>query len=109
MNPLYRFVKNNNITKMTFVSFWAILFISCYFLLFAIYGRNGLFDMMALHNQIEQKKITEQSLSAIRKTKESKVNKMRSDSLDLDLLDEEVRKNLGYADKDEITIYDDKE
>lgn len=109
MNPVYRFVKNNKISKNTFLSFWVILFLTCYFFIFAIYGRNGMYDMMSLHHQIEQKKITEQSLSAIRKAKESKVNKMRPESLDFDLLDEEVRKNLSYVEEDEIVIYDEKE
>ena len=33
---------------------------------------------------------------------------MRSQSLDVDLLDEEVKKNLGYIDDSEIMIYQEK-
>ena len=38
--------------------------------------------------------------------KQNMVNGMSGESLDLDLLDEEARKDLGYAGKQEIVIYD---
>ena len=38
--------------------------------------------------------------------KQNMVNGMSVESLDLDLLDEEARKDLGYAGKQEIVIYD---
>ena len=40
--------------------------------------------------------------------KKDMVNAMSVDSLDFDLLDEQVRKNLGYASKNEVIIYDNK-
>ena len=33
------------------------------------------------------------------------VDAMNSDSLDIDLLDEQARKNLGFAGKNEVVIY----
>lgn len=107
MNILYNFVKKHQVSKATFVSFFTIICLSCYFLFYAIYGNNGLLDKKALQKEIERKNSVEQSLSVIRDSKESKVNKMRPESLDFDLLDEEVRRNLGYVEKDEVTIYND--
>jgi cell division protein FtsB len=40
--------------------------------------------------------------------KKNMVDKMSTDSLDLDLLDEQSRKVLGYAGKNEVVIYQDK-
>lgn len=39
--------------------------------------------------------------------KQNMVDGMSADSLDLDLLDEQARKDLGYAKKSEIVIYQD--
>ncbi len=109
MNPIYLFVKKYQITKFGFIGSFVAIFLTCYFVFFAIYGEKGLQDLMRLQKEIEQKKVIENTLSNIRKSKEERVKKMRPESLDLDLLDEQVRKNLGYGDEDEIIIYDKKD
>ncbi len=108
MNPIYNFIKKNSIGKIGFVSAFIAIFLTCYFLIFAIYGDKGLKDLLELQKEIEEKRGEEKSLSLIRKAKEERVNKMQPDSLDLDLLDEQARKSLGYADSQEVIIYDKK-
>lgn len=68
-----------------------------YFIFHAIYGNRGILAYYSLSNQIEE---AEKELDLVKAEKmeiEHKVNSMRSESLDPDMLDEEARKNLGVA------------
>ncbi|MBM3579646.1 MAG: hypothetical protein FJX34_02595, partial [Alphaproteobacteria bacterium] len=104
-NPIYRFVKKHNISKILFVACFVGLAAISYFVFFMIFGDKGLVKFFALKQQIENKEINKQELSAKMQEKKNLVKGMSLDSLDLDLVDEQSRKVLGYAGKNEVVIY----
>ncbi len=61
----------------------------------------------ALKQQIENKEIIKEELSAKMRAKKNLVDGMSPNSLDLDLVDEQSRKVLGYVGKNEVVIYPD--
>ena len=108
MSFIYNYIKKNKVTKLSFVVFFIFIFLTIYFLYNAIYGKDGYQEYIGLKSEIKEKIYIQDSLRNKKKSKESKVIKMRSQSLDIDLLDEEVKKNLGYIDDSEIMIYQEK-
>ena len=70
-----------------------------------MFGNKGIFTLIALDSQIAKKDIIVQDLENKVKAKEAMVSGMTLDSLDLDLLDEQSRKILGYMGKDELVVY----
>jgi cell division protein FtsB len=104
-NFLYDFVKKNNISKPIFIAYFTALVIISYFFIFTIFGEKGLVKFFALRGQIENKEITKQELSSKLQAKKNLVDGMSPDSLDLDLVDEQSRKVLGYVGKNEVVIY----
>lgn len=104
-NPFYDFVKKNHITKPLFVSYFIALALFFYFFFFAIFGDRGLVKLISLKNNISEKALQKDELLNDIKTKKAMVDGMNSESLDLDLLDEQARKVLGYVGKDEVVIY----
>jgi len=69
-----------------------------------IYSNKGAISLFRLSSQKERLNRENQTLDKDRKNLEKRVNKMKSNSLDLDMLDEQARKNLGYG-KNKETIY----
>lgn len=74
---------------------------------FIFFGEKGLVTLYSLKKQIENREITKQGLSAKMKAKKNMVDGMNTDSLDIDLLDEQARKTLGYTGKNEVVIVPD--
>ncbi len=75
-----------------------------YFIYNIISGDRGILSLFKL---TEQHKIIRDEVGILeeeRRILQSKVNRMKPESLDLDLLEEQARRNLGYAQKNE-TIY----
>jgi cell division protein FtsB len=105
---LYNFVKQHNITKPLFIGYFIAIFAILYFTFFTFFGGKGLVKYFALKKQIENKEITKEDLSAKMQAKKNMVDGMNLDALDIDLLDEQARKVLGYAGKNEVVIYQDK-
>lgn len=60
-----------------------------------------------LKSELKKKELIKQALENKMEEKQNMVDGMSADSLDLDLLDEQARKDLGYAKKSEIVIYQD--
>jgi cell division protein FtsB len=76
-----------------------------YFMIISIFGEKGLLKFYSLQKEairIEHDKA--ELLNKIR-IKREMIKAMNYDSLDLDLVDEQSRKILGYVGKDEIVIY----
>lgn len=107
-NFLYNFVKEHNITKPLFIGYFIAFSAIIYFSLFTIFGDKGLIDFYKLRKQIANKEATKQELSQKMQAKKNMVDGMNLNSLDLDLLDEQSRKVLGYVGKNEVVIYQDK-
>ena len=104
-NFLYNFVKENNVTKSVFIAYIIGFAVILYFIFFTIFGTKGLFELVSLRKKIENKDITKQELQTKMEAKKNMVDGMSPESLDLDLLDEESRKVLGYVKKGEIVVY----
>lgn len=93
------------ISKEFFVTIFVCLAVIVYFLIYAIFGNRGIVDYFHLKSDLKAKNLEKDKLFIQIQDKQNLVNSIRDDSLDIDLLDEQVRKNLGYATKNEIVIY----
>lgn len=102
---LYNFVKKHNISKTLFTVYFTFFALISYFIFCLIFGQKGLIRYFELRQEIANKDLTKQELLDEIVVKKNKVQGLSDDSLDLDLLDEEARKNLGYSKKNEIVIY----
>ena len=102
---IYNFVKKHNISKVVFVSYFAFFAVIIYFLFCNFFGQKCLFAYVALQKKIYNKDLVKQELSNKMKVKKNMVEGMNVESLDLDLLDEEARRALGYSNKNEVVIY----
>lgn len=107
-NFLYKFVKKYQITKPLFIGYFIAAFVTLYFGFFIIFGDKGLIQLFALQKQIDNKEISKQEAAARMQAKKNLVDGMKPESLDIDLLDEQARKTLGYAGKNEVILYQDK-
>lgn len=67
-------------------------------------GERGLYMLFKQQRRLELVRAELSDVSAKRQRLEHDVSLLRSDSLDLDLVDEQARRYLGYAGKDEIVI-----
>lgn len=73
-------------------------------------GGRGILALFKLNGQIENLHKELDSIRAERLNLEHKANLLKSDSLDLDLLEEQVKRNLGYAKpKEKLFIHQDEE
>ena len=80
-----------------------------YFMFVSLFGDKGLIEYYSLKKEslrIENEKAELQNKIRLKK---NMIKAMNYDSLDLDLVDEQSRKILGYVGKDEIVIYQDKD
>ena len=93
------------ITKHIFISITVTCTIICYFIYYSIFGSKGISQYFQLKTELQQKELIKERLENTIENKQNMVNGMSLESLDLDLLDEEARKNLGYANEKEIVIY----
>lgn len=105
---LYYFVKKHHISKPLFIIYFAALFLILYFGLITIFGNKGLLELNTLKDKIRNKEITKKEAFSKMKAKKHMVDSMNSSSLDLDLLDEQTRKTLGYVGENEVILYEDK-
>jgi cell division protein FtsB len=104
-NFFYNFVKKYNITKPLFIGYFIATFVIFYFGFFIIFGDKGLVQFFVLRAQIQNKEATKQEIFAKMQAKKNMIDGMNTNSLDLDLLDEQARKVLGYSGKNEVVIY----
>ena len=102
---IYNFVKKHNISKVVFVSYFAFFAVIIYFLFCTFFGQKGLFAYVALQKKIDNQDLIKQELSNKMQVKKNMVEGMNVEYLDLDLLDEEARRALGYSNKNEVVIY----
>lgn len=98
-----RYRKDNSRITTIIISLLFITLFS-YFTFHAVSGERGLIAMAQLSKKVDESKTELDEIRAERIELEHKVSLLRTESLDLDLLDEEARKVLGYASKDE-TVY----
>lgn len=63
-------------------------------------------QLIDLQGQIANQDLSKKELINEIKAKQIRVDGMKSGSLDLDLLDEQARKNLGYSNENEVVIHE---
>ena len=102
MSSIFREI---GIHKKLFITSVICLAIALYFIIYTIFGNRGVVDYFKLSSDLQQQSLVKDKLSIDIQNQKNLVNGMQNESLDLDLLDEQVRKNLGYAKDDEIVIY----
>lgn len=78
--------------------------LSLYFGLFAVQGNYGLLRRIQVESETQDLRVTLDGLNAQIKEYKNKIHRLSNVGLDLDLLDEQVRLNLGYARADEIIL-----
>ena len=92
----------SNLKKLAILIAGLLLLV--YFAYHTLYGTKGYLAEQNLHTQLDQ---TNQNLNAVqtdRKGMERRVQGLKPESLDPDLLDEEARRQLGLSKPDEKVI-----
>ncbi|MBQ4874595.1 MAG: septum formation initiator family protein [Rickettsiaceae bacterium H1] len=85
--------------------FGLIIATVAYFSIEVLMGPKGLVNLIRLNKEVSSSSLELSELVAYKNKIEKKIKGLNEKSLDLDLLDEHVRRVLGYADRNEIVIY----
>ena len=84
-----------------------VLSIMFYLVFHAVSGERGVLALFTETRKLDDVKAELARVKAQHDTLEHKVHLMSDNSLDLDLLDEQVRRVLGMANKNEVVYFDD--
>ena len=87
-----------------YFSFLITFFIFLYLVYFFVYGQRGLLQFFYLSKQNQEYSEKLAQLTSKNKYMSNRIKKLQPNTLDLDFLDEQVRKKLGLIDKKEIVI-----
>ncbi|MBL6664453.1 MAG: septum formation initiator family protein [Rickettsiales bacterium] len=108
-NILYKLVSKYSVPKRLFIVYFVALAVILYFLFFTLFGQKGLFKLLELEKIISNKESIKKDYQEKVEAKKRMVDGMKPGSLDVDLLDEQTRRNLGYVGKNEVVIYEEGE
>ena len=89
---------------ITYFSFLITFFIFLYLVYFLVYGQRGLLQYFYLSKQNQEYNDTLAQLTSKNQYISNRIMKLQPNTVDLDFLDEQVRKKLGLIDKNEIVI-----
>ncbi len=78
-----------------------LILVTSYFIFHAISGKRGILALQEMKKELETSQAQLEEKRGKRLQIEHKTNLMRSESLDVDLLEEQVKKNLGLSKKQE--------
>ena len=87
-----------------FFSFLITFFIFLYLVYFLVYGQRGLLQYFYLSKQNMEYKGALAQLTLENQYLGNRIKKLQPNTVDLDFLDEQVRKKLGLIEKNEIVI-----
>ena len=87
-----------------YFSFLITFFIFLYLVYFLFYGQRGLLQYFYLSKQNQEYKETLGQLTSENQYISNRIKKLQPNTVDIDFLDEQVRKKLGFIDKNEIVI-----
>ena len=87
-----------------YLSFLVSFFILIYLVYFLIYGQRGLLQYFYLSNQNLEYTQSLTQLTLENEYLNDRIKRLQPNTVDLDFLDEQVRKKLGLIDKNEIVI-----
>ena len=91
-----------------YLSFLVTFFIFIYLVYFLIYGQRGLLQYFYLTKQSQEYSQKLAKLTLENDDLSDRIKRLQPNTVDLDFLDEQVRKKLGLIDKNEIVIILDK-
>ena len=80
---------------------YALVGVFFYFVFHVVYGNRGILTYFKLHKKIDNATEELDVLRSERLELEHKVNSLKTESLDRDMLDEEARRSLGLANEKE--------
>ena len=98
--------EEESIISLIFHIIFKLAFVG-YFIYHIAFHQYGIFNYKNLQETYANKKFEFKKLEREFSRKQNKVDRLQVDNLDLDLFDEEVRKNLGVVGKNEIVIFAD--
>ena len=87
-----------------YLSFLVTFFIFIYLVYFLIYGQRGLLQYFYLTKQSQEYSQKLAKLTLENDDLSDRIERLQPNTVDLDFLDEQVRKKLGLIDKNEIVI-----
>ena len=87
-----------------YFSFLVTFFIFLYLVYFLVYGQRGLLQYFYLSKQNQEYNERISQLTSENQYLSNRIKKLQPNTVDLDFLDEQVRKRLGLIDKNEIVI-----
>ena len=87
-----------------YLSFLITFFIFIYLIYFLIYGQRGMLQYFYLTQQNQEYTQTLVNLTMESDYYNDRIKRLQPNTVDLDFLDEQVRKKLGLVDKNEIVI-----
>ncbi|MDC6448275.1 septum formation initiator family protein [Alphaproteobacteria bacterium] len=87
-----------------YFSFLITVFISIYLIYFLIYGQRGLLKFFFLTKQNQEFNHILTDIQVENKYYDNRIKRLQPNTIDLDFLDEKVRKKLGFIDKNEMVI-----
>jgi cell division protein FtsB len=87
-----------------YFSFLITFFIFLYLVYFLVYGQRGLLQYFYLSKQNQEYNEILAKLTSENQYMSNQIKKLQPNTVDLDFLDEQVRKKLGLIDKNEIVI-----
>ena len=87
-----------------YFSFLITFFIFLYLVYFLVYGQRGLLQYFYLSKQNHEYNETLSQLTSENQYMSNRIKKLQPNTIDLDFLDEQVRKKLGLIDKNEIVV-----
>ena len=87
-----------------YFSFLITFFIFLYLVYFLVYGQRGLLQYFYLSKQNQEYNDTLAQLTSENQYISNRIMKLQPNTVDLDFLDEQVRKKIGLIDKNEIVI-----
>ena len=91
-----------------FLSFVTIFFIFIYLVYFLVNGQRGILKYFYLTKQNELHNSTFANLKIKNEYYSDRIKRLQPNTVDLDFLDEQIRKKLGFVDKNEMVIILDK-
>ena len=87
-----------------YFSFLITFFIFLYLVYFLVYGQRGLLQYFYLSKQNQEYNKILGQLTSENQDVTNRIKKLQPNTIDIDFLDEQVRKKLGLIDKNEIVI-----
>ena len=86
------------------VKFFCLFLLLVYFIYHIFNGKYGIYSYINLKQQLQEKKTKLYEINNKNKVVKSKINNLKNNNLDVDLLEEELKNKLNFSFDKEIII-----